>query len=140
VSDLNVQQRDEKDSIAPYAMPHKPDFIGLMIAAEFRRTRARSAAVSYGTATNSGIPLTSSFAVELAHYHNYLVKQAENDIRSEELLEEFEILRINAETISLRIRNEDLPLEEKQQLLNELTDLVAEIDKKTQEMEELARD
>ena len=101
--------------------------------------RARAAAVAYGTATSAGIPVTSPAAIELAHYHNYLADQAEKEDRSLDLLEEFEVKRVDAETISLRIHNEELSLEEKQQLLNELTDLAREIDDLTQEMEGLGR-
>jgi hypothetical protein len=124
-------------SLEPFIMAHNAHFVSLLMAGEFRRGRARAAAVGYGTSTGSGIPLSSASIEELSFYYNHLVKQAEADDKSEEIYEKFEIKRLDVESLSYRLRHEDLPLEEKQQLLNELTDLMGEIELLTAEMENL---
>lgn len=137
---LNIPVPGEAGELQPFVMPHKAKFVGMMLAAEFRRTRARMAAVTHGTTTASGIPLSSMTITELSYYYNYLVDRAEKDEKSENLYEDFEIKRINAETLSFRLRNEELTIEEKNEILKELTDLVADIEKLSAEMEELGRD
>jgi hypothetical protein len=137
--DLNVPDSPGVNGeLEPFVMAHNAHFVGLLLASGFRRSRARSAAVAYGTATNAGLPLSSFAVTELAYYYNHLIKQDELDQKSADIYEEFEVKRIDAESLSYRLRNEDLSLEEKQELLNELTDLAAEIEKMTEQMETLA--
>lgn len=138
--DLNIPDLPGTNGeLEPFIMAHNAHFVGLLMASGFRRSRARAAAVTYGTATNAGVPLSSATIEELANYYNHLIKQAELDEKSADIYEEFEVARLNAESLAFRLRNEELSLEEKQQLLNELTDLAAEIDKLTEEMEKLGR-
>lgn len=138
--DLNVPDPPGTNGeLEPFIMAHNAHFVSLLMASQFRRNRARAAAVTYGTATNAGIPLSSATVEELAYYYNQLIEQAELDEISGNIYEEFEIKRLDAESLAFRLRNEELSLEEKQQLLNELTDLAAEIEKLTEEMENLGR-
>lgn len=137
MTELNVQEK--RVDLEPFIKPHRDKFVGLLLAYEFRRSRARAAAVMYGTTTASGIPLTSTTATELSYYYNKLVEQAKRDQRSEEIFEEYEVKRIDIETIGFRLRNEELTLDEKNELLKEMTDLAAELEKLIGEMEELGR-
>ena len=138
--DLNVPDMPGTNGeLEPFVATHNAHFVGLLLAGEFRRSRARAAAVGYGTSTSAGIPLSSATVTELAHYYNHLVKQAELDEQSADLFEKFEVNRINAESLSYRLQREDLPLEEKQQILNDLVDITNEIERLTGQMENLGR-
>lgn len=122
--------------LQPFVRPHTAHFVGMLMATEFRRNRARLAAVSYGTATASGIPLSSMSVIELAHYYNNLIWQAEIEEQSSELYEQFQEKKITVETLMLRLKEESDP-EETKALLQELDKLAAEAAELAERMESM---
>ena len=121
--------------LQPFVRPHNARFVGMLMAVEFRRNRARQAAVSYGTATSSGIPLSSASVMELAHYYHYLIDQAEIEEQSSELYEQFLEKKISVETLMSRLEEEEQDPEETRQLLQELDKLAVEAGALAERME-----
>lgn len=125
--------------LQPFVRPHTAHFVGMLMAVEFRRNRARAAAVSYGTTTNSGIPLSSLTIVELANYYNYLVGQAEIEKKSSELYEQFLEKKITVETLIQRLKSEPIDQEETKDLLRQLDKLTYEAEELSGRMENIGR-
>ena len=125
--------------LEPFVQAHNAHFVGLLLAGEFRRGRARASAVSYGTSLAAGVPLSSMTTTELAYYYNHLVRQEELDKKSYDLYEKFQEKKITAENIMLDLQSEEQESEEEKRLLQKLEKLLDEVEVLAKSMENLDR-
>lgn len=128
-----------RGELEPFMRAHTAHFVSMIMAAGFRRGRARAAAVDYGTGKGVGMPISSATLGDLAYYYNTLIKEAELDEQSFELYEQFQEKRITVENLTIRLREEEQSPEEQKELLNELAGLMAEVEELSNRMEKLDR-
>lgn len=113
--------------LAPFVSEHNAEYVGLLVAHQIRRGNARNMAVNYYQGNDwSPSPLNGANN-DLVHYYEFLKLRAEADKVSEDLIELIEFKKIEAETIKDRIENENLPIEEKRELLKEWEDKIDEV-------------
>ena len=125
--------------LEPFIRAHTAKYISMITATEFRRGRARGAAVNYGTGRGVGTPISSATVEDLIFYYNHLVKEAELETESFELYEQFQVKRITIENITLRLREEEQDEKEQRELLEELAELSTQVEELAGRMEHLSR-
>lgn len=122
--------------LMPFMRPHTAHYVGMLLAAKTRRNIWRNAAVTHGTATTRGVPVSSITIRELVYYFQYLADQEEKEAQSTVLYLEFAEKKHTAETIMLRLKEDNDP-EETKRLIQELDKITAQAQELAEQMEKL---
>lgn len=124
--------------LSPFVSEHNTKYVGLLMAHQIRRGRARNAAVNYYQGNDWSPSLLNGANSDLTHYYEFLKLRMEADKISEDLFELIEYKKIEAETIKDRIENDDVLVEDKRELLREWEDKIEEIINLTEILEDLS--
>lgn len=125
--------------LEPFIRAHTAKYVSMITAGQFRRGRARGAAVNYGTGRGVGTPISSATVDDLIYYYNHLIREAELEKESSEVYEQFQVKRLTIETITERLQKEEQSPEEQKELLDELASLMAEVEELTELLEKMSR-
>lgn len=135
---LNVQYPGEVGELEPFIASHNAEFVGLLMAYQFRRSTARMGAVNYGTAHTMATPVMSADLQEVSHYYQHLVKTAAIDEESEELYEKMVSLQLQVESMTLQLRDEKLEEVKRTETLIEIDKALVEMERMAEEMKGLS--
>jgi hypothetical protein len=141
LKNLNVPEINpliDYSKMSPFVSAHNAEYIGLLMAHQIRRGRLRNEAVNYLQGNDWSPPSLNGANRDVFEYYQYLKALEEADDISEELIEMIEFKKVEAETLKDRIENEQLPIEEKKELLKEWEDKIDDIIRMTTILEGLS--
>jgi hypothetical protein len=132
---LNIQ---DYPNLEPFITQQSQKFTAYLLAARFRRGRARNAATQYGAGTLADPAYISGADRDLYANYQHLLKMAELSEASDKLYETLLDKKLQAELIIENLREpEHLDHDQRRELLLELTALEDDIERMTGLLEDL---
>lgn len=133
---LNVQ---DFPNLTPFFEDKNSEFLGYLLAYSHRRGVARNTAAKYGLGMAADPPFVSGADVDVVAYRNMLLKLEEVDRVSVEVYESLKEREIRAGLVIDELRtNKNLTVDQKHDLVVELEELEADIERMAAHLEELA--
>lgn len=127
--DLNVP---DYENLKPFIKEENIKFVSYLLAARYRRGRARNAATQYGAGTLADPAYISGADRDLYAHYQHLLKMAELEETSARLYETLVDKKLQAELIIENLREpEHLDYDQRRELLLELTALEDDVERMT---------
>ena len=137
---MNVPDKATQREIFLATLSHemRTKFVALVLAHQYRRGRARNAAVQFGTGRSISPPFLSGSMQDMAIYYQHLLNQADLEDAATNIYEMVLQKKHRAESIKYRLESErdQLSREEARELLEEMNNVASDIESLTILMEE----